>query len=145
MLKCKKCNKIFKYRSLLERHENNKIPCNKEKELTECKICNINFPCSAKLERHNKTKKHINNYNIHVENMNITNNITTNVTNIINNTDELKQRLQQEYEDKLKEVIELKEDKLTKLQKENELLKFNFEEKIKINFDNEIEQELVPI
>jgi hypothetical protein len=31
------------------------------------------------------------------------------------------------------------------LQKENELLKFNFEENIKINFDNEVEQDLVPI
>ena len=85
MLKCKKCNKIFKYRSLLERHENNKIPCNKEKELTECKICNINFPCSAKLERHNKTKKHINNYNIQITNTTNNNNIHIGNNITINN------------------------------------------------------------
>ena len=81
MFNCTLCNKSFKFQSKLNEHKNRKIPCNKEKESTECKICNINFPCSAKLERHNNSKKHINNYNIHVENMNITNN-----TNIFNNT-----------------------------------------------------------
>ena len=59
MVKCNLCDKEFKYPYLLERHKNNKIPCNKEKERTECKLCNVNFPCVAKLERHEKSKKHI--------------------------------------------------------------------------------------
>ena len=77
--KCQLCKKEFTYPYLLERHKNNKNPCNKEKESTECKLCNITFPCLAKLERHNKSKKHINNYNINIDNStNITNNITNN-------------------------------------------------------------------
>jgi len=71
---CVLCDKTFKYPYLLERHRNNKIPCNKEKESTECKLCNIIFPCVAKLKRHEKSKKHIINYNIHIENLNVTNN-----------------------------------------------------------------------
>lgn len=68
---CPLCNKEFKYPYLLERHKNNKIPCNKEKYIIECKLCNLIFPCMSKLERHNKSKKHINNYNIHIDNVNI--------------------------------------------------------------------------
>lgn len=139
MFKCQKCYKSFKFKSHLERHENNKNSCNKAKEELSCIACNIYFKCNAEQLRHEKSKKHITNYNVHIEDVNGNINITN---NIINNTtiveDELKKILQQEYEDKYN-------DKLTKLQKENELLKFNFEEKIKINFDNEIEQELVPI
>ena len=136
--KCNKCDMIFKYQSHLDRHKKRTNPCNQKNEKFSCDLCNISFDHKSRLLSHEKSKKHIINYNIHIENLNVTNNITTNVTNIINNTDELKQRLQQEYEYKYK-------NELNKLQKENELLKFNFEENIKINFDNEIEQELVPI
>ena len=79
MIKCNLCDKEFKYPYLLERHKNNKIPCNKKKESTECKLCNINFPCVAKLERHFKSKKHIN-----INNIQIANNITNNFNNINN-------------------------------------------------------------
>jgi hypothetical protein len=75
---------MFEFPYLLERHKNNKIPCNAIKKSTECKLCNINFPCAAKLETHNKTKKHINTqnaYNIQIantinNNFNIHNHIT---------------------------------------------------------------------
>jgi phage anti-repressor protein len=120
-----------------------------QKQSHNCEICKSNFEHKSHLDIHNKTKKHINNYNIHVENLNVTNTITTNVTDTTLVEYGLKQRLQQEYEDKYKtEINELhKENKdiISKLQKENELLKFNFEENIKINFDNEVGQELVPI
>ena len=144
MYNCTLCNKSFKFQSKLNEHKNRKIPCNKEKGSTECKICNINFPCPAKLQRHNNSKNHINNNNIHVENLNVTNIITTNVTDTTLVEDELQQRLQlKEYE--INKLQKENEDELNKLKKENELLKFNFEENIKINFDNEIKQELVPI
>ena len=82
---CILCNKTFKYPYLLERHKNNKLPCNSIKKSTECKICKINFPCMAKLERHYKSKKHINNLNIQIAN-NITNNFNNinNYNNIMN-------------------------------------------------------------
>ena len=79
MYNCKLCNKSFKFKSLLERHRNNKISCDKEKKSTECRICNINFPCPAKLQRHNNSKNHINNNNIQIAN-------TINNTNVFNNT-----------------------------------------------------------
>ena len=141
MFTCSLCNKIFNTKYNLDRHKNDrKNPCNIRKEAEfKCKYCNAIFKYKSDYIRHLQTKKHITNYN-------------TNINDILSDEEELKLKLQKEYknelnkyEDKLKEVKELKEDELTKLQKENELLKFNFEEKIKINFDNEIEQELVPI
>jgi hypothetical protein len=40
---CKKCNKIFNSPSKLERHENNKLSCNKIKEDLKCNLCNVIF------------------------------------------------------------------------------------------------------
>jgi hypothetical protein len=100
MFKCDLCDKNFNYKALLERHKNNKKPCNIKKVLTDCKICNSSFPCAAKLERHEKSAKHITNYNnIHNGdniNINITNNFhihtpinsfSETCLNIINNSD----------------------------------------------------------
>ena len=81
MHKCDLCQKVFEYKVYLERHKNNKKPCNVQKKIYNCEICKSKFDHKSHLDIHNKTKKHINNYNIHVENMNITNN-----TNIFNNT-----------------------------------------------------------
>jgi hypothetical protein len=58
--KCNLCPKIFPSISKLERHKNNKNPCNAIKVSTKCELCSIEFPCLAKLETHNKSKKHIN-------------------------------------------------------------------------------------
>ena len=145
MNKCQLCNKEFQSKCHLNRHKNRKKPCD-VKEIYDCELCELNFKFESELTRHCNSKKHINNYNIFTTNNNITNN---NITNNFNNTniveDELKIKLQQEYEDKLNKELELKEEELNKIKQENELLKFNFEENIKINFDNETEQELVPI
>ncbi len=146
MFICNLCNKEFKYKSKLEEHKNRKTKCNIIKDNTNCDICNINFNFKSDLELHFKSKKHIN-----INNIQIANNITNNFNNINNNVtdttlveDELQQRLQlKEYE--INKLQKENEDKLNKLKKENELLKFNFEENIKINLDNEIERELVPI
>ena len=79
MYKCNKCDKSFKFKSHLERHINNKTPCNKVKEELSCIACNINFKCNAEQLRHEKSKKHINNYNVHIENLNANINITNNI------------------------------------------------------------------
>ena len=66
---CNNCNKIFNAPSKLERHKNNKTPCNKLKEELKCHICNITFIRPTHKQIHEKTKKHIeatnkiNNYN----------------------------------------------------------------------------------
>ena len=142
--KCDICEKEFVSDSKLIAHKDRKFQCSKIKREPECKICEIVFPCVAKLERHEKSKKHINNYNIYVTNINITNNFN----NIPSAEDELKKRLQQEYEDKLQKELELKENEykqnITKLQQENEDLKFNFDNAIQ--FDNtKVDKVLVPI
>jgi phage anti-repressor protein len=143
---CELCKKVFEFPYLLERHKNRKTPCNIIKSNYDCKLCHISFDHESRLETHNKSKKHINNYNIQ-----IANNVTNIIDNNFNNTSiiEDKLKLQNEYEEKLSKELQLKEDiyktEINMLQKENELLKFNFEENIKINFDNEVGQELVPI
>ena len=76
MITCNLCNKTFKYQSKLNEHKNNKTPCNKPKVSTDCILCNAKFPCMAKLEKHNQSKKHNNNYNVYIENLNL--NITNN-------------------------------------------------------------------
>jgi hypothetical protein len=141
MFPCCLCGKIFNTKYHLDRHKNDrKNPCNVKKEAEfNCQYCDVKFKYISEYNRHEKTKKHITNYNIKITN------ITTNITNIINNTDELKQQLKNEYEEKLSKEIKLKDNELNKMKQENELLKFNFEENIKINFDNKVEQELVPI
>ena len=124
MHKCDLCNKTFEYIVYLERHKNNKKQCNKPKQLYNCDLCKSNFEHKSHLDIHNKTKKHIDN-------------IPNDFNNIPSAEYELKLRLQQEYENKLKIVLELKENEiksllkrqimsdiqLNKLQKENELLK----------------------
>jgi hypothetical protein len=86
-LNCNKCNKIFKYKSELERHKQKKNPCNKIKEELKCGICNVNFTRPAEKVRHEKTKKHITNYNIHINGNNNQSNINgDNIQNIIHLT-----------------------------------------------------------
>jgi len=82
-LECKKCNKVFEYPYLLERHKNNKKSCIKEIVSYNCDLCKSNFEYKSHLENHKKTNKHKNNYNVYIENLNITNNITNNNINII--------------------------------------------------------------
>jgi hypothetical protein len=88
--KCIKCDKIFNSPSKLERHKNNKIPCNKVKEELFCECCNIKFTRPSHKTIHEKTKKHITNYNqsnINGDNINqIGNNNSINFQNIINLT-----------------------------------------------------------
>lgn len=75
MFTCCLCGKIFNSQFNLNRHKNNKkIPCN-IKKMTEynCKYCNVIFKYKSDYERHEKTKKHINNYNINIDKINIEN------------------------------------------------------------------------
>ena len=83
--KCNKCQKIFNAPSKLERHKNNKIPCDKPKEDLKCELCNINFVRPAHKLIHEKTKKHINNIqtNNGNNNINVQNNGNNNIQNII--------------------------------------------------------------
>jgi hypothetical protein len=74
MPKCNLCDKIFPSESKLTAHKNRKNPCNTVKQSMECNLCNIKFEHKSHLERHEKSKKHIINYNIHIENLNVTNN-----------------------------------------------------------------------
>ena len=90
MAKCQLCNKIFPSESKLERHKNNKTPCNVIKADHECKLCNIKFNHRSNLEKHKISKKHINienqyindnsinieNQYIETQNININQNVT---------------------------------------------------------------------
>ena len=98
MFKCNICNENFQYKSYLERHQNRKKKCNELKENHACVICNINFDHKSHLERHEKSKKHITNYNIHIENLNITNNYYGDVT-IINAFEETNLNILDEKKD----------------------------------------------
>ena len=80
MYKCELCNKTFLYKVYLERHKNNKKPCNIVDKY-ECNDCNKIFEYKSKLEEHNKTKTHITNV---TNNIQIANNITNNFNNINN-------------------------------------------------------------
>jgi hypothetical protein len=79
VLKCQLCDKAFEYPYLLERHKNNKTPCNAIKGNHECKLCNIKFNHKSNLEKHKISKRHINIENQYINNnsINITNNIET--------------------------------------------------------------------
>jgi hypothetical protein len=87
MLKCDLCDKTFEYKAFLERHKNNKTPCNAIKGNHECKLCNIKFNHRSNLEKHKISKRHINieNQYINDNSINITNNIKTQNININHN------------------------------------------------------------
>ena len=56
--KCTKCDKYFKSKYNLEKHEIKKISCHLIKKKLECKLCNIIFERKAHQEKHEKTQKH---------------------------------------------------------------------------------------
>ena len=76
MPECNLCSKMFPTPSKLLAHKNRKKPCNITKESYNCELCKTNFDHKAHLDIHEKTKKHIANYNVYIENQ--TNNITIN-------------------------------------------------------------------
>ncbi len=78
MNKCNLCDKSFQSKCHLDRHKNNKKPCNTKKDSFNCELCKLNFKYESELERHNNSKKHITNYNVHIENQ------TNNIDNSIN-------------------------------------------------------------
>jgi hypothetical protein len=87
MYKCTKCNKEFKFDSELIRHKHRKIPCDAPKKEYKCDICNVKFISPAQQKIHEKTKKHITNYNIHINgDYNNVQNGDNNLQNIIHLT-----------------------------------------------------------
>jgi len=81
MNKCNLCDKFFEYPYLLERHKNNKTPCNAIKGNHECNLCNIKFNHRSRLDSHKQSKRHINieNQYINDNSINIDNSITNNI------------------------------------------------------------------
>jgi len=145
MNECELCNMVFEYPYLLERHKNNKKPCNQAKESTECKICKITFPCVAKLKKHLESKKHINNYDKYISDTNkieTENNIKFNIE--LEKEKKLKEELQEKHNKKLAEELKTKDELINKLSKENKNLKFDFTNHIKSEIQNEI-LELIPM
>ena len=85
MPNCDLCSKFFPSESKLKAHKNRKNPCNIIKDSHNCELCKAEFKFKYDLERHNKTKKHIANYNFHIENLSINNmNVNTNIENQFN-------------------------------------------------------------
>jgi len=75
MFPCCLCGKIFNTKYHLNRHKNDrKNPCDTKKIIEyNCKYCEISFKYKSDYERHEKTKKHITNYNIKIDKVNIEN------------------------------------------------------------------------
>lgn len=76
MFTCNLCGKIFNTQFNLNRHKNDKkIACNIIKKEAEynCNYCDITFKYKSEYNRHEKSKKHINNYNIKIDKVNIEN------------------------------------------------------------------------
>jgi len=71
---CYKCNKQFKYKSELEKHKNKKKPCNMKITAHNCELCGSNFDYKSLLDRHLNGPMHKKNYNVYIENLNVTNN-----------------------------------------------------------------------
>ena len=116
MFKCLKCNKEFNAPSKLERHKNNKIPCNKPKEDLKCELCNVNFARPAHKLIHETSEKHIKNYN-KINNIHDDIKFDKNELNI----EKYKLQIQQlKYENKLE--IEQLTEKYKKLKNENQEL-----------------------
>ena len=55
--KCENCSKIFLYKSQLDNHKQNKIPCTKGKKEFECNICEASFSHKGNWSEHMK-KRH---------------------------------------------------------------------------------------
>ena len=86
MFKCIKCNKDFKYESEFKRHMTRKKSCDIPKKEYKCNICQINFKCPYDQNKHEKTKKHINNVEIHINGNQNNVHVGDNYQNIINLT-----------------------------------------------------------
>jgi len=85
MYNCDKCNKTFKYESDYNKHKNRKTSCVK-KEILKCDLCNVTFTCPYNKKIHENTKKHIINYNIHINgnnNINVNGDVENSFNNII--------------------------------------------------------------
>lgn len=61
--KCNNCKKTFESPSKLDRHLNNKTPCNEPKKEYKCNVCNVKFISPAQQRIHENTKKHLYNTN----------------------------------------------------------------------------------
>ena len=85
MFKCLKCNKEFQYESKFFIHKNKKKDCSINQNY-KCKYCNKEFKYASKLLEHEKTKRHILNYNIHINgnNNHVENHIGDNINNYNN-------------------------------------------------------------
>jgi hypothetical protein len=96
--RCKKCNAQFDYKSHLERHMNRLTPCNMRNHIYRCDLCNIEFKHKSRLDAHNNSKKHINNYNVYIQNIeNLT--INYNDVTIINAFEETNLNILNEHKD----------------------------------------------
>lgn len=75
MFTCILCGKLFNSNYHLERHKKDrKTPCNVKKEHEfKCECCDITFKYISEYNRHKTSKKHIKNYNIHIDKINIEN------------------------------------------------------------------------
>jgi len=132
---CKDCQKVFRYKSKLEEHNNRKIACNAVKKDKNCNLCKANFNYKSDLDRHLESNKHKNNLIPY-------SNIEVNIE--LDNENNIKKIIQEEYNLKLAEELEFKNNIIHNLKKENDNLKYNFEDVIKFEIQQEV-LELIPI